>query len=209
MLRETIFNFINFDGQFIDELSFIFTDNRDLTNLLICAYSYLKVIQNDFPEKYVQLKNKIKSELKEIKNRYKENPFDLILNYIDNTIKILENKEKVILFENEKEILNNKKNEIFLQIKLIEKQKSDIENTIVSVDSYINNIINIIDKHKLLTKYAKNEFSISKNNENSIKNNYQIKSKILNEEINENNTNIIYSKAKINDLNLTEKKKSF
>lgn len=208
MLRETIFNFINFDGQFIDELSFIFTDNRDLTNLLICAYSYLKVIQNDFPEKYVQLKNKIKSELKEIKNRYKENPFDLILNYIDNTIKILENKEKVILFENEKEILNNKKNEIFLHIKLIEKQKSDIENTIVSVDSYINNIINIIDKHKLLTKYAKNEFSISKNNENSIKNNYQIKSKILNEEINENNTNIIYSKAKINDLNLTEKKRN-
>jgi hypothetical protein len=171
-LRETIFTFLNFDGQFINELSFIFTHNRDLTNLLIGAYSYLKVIQNDSPEKYFQIKNKIKSELNEIKNLYKENPFDLILNYIDNTFKILENKEKVILLENEKEILNNKKNEIFLQIKLIEKQKSDIENTIVSVDSYINNIINIIDKHKLLTKYAKNEFSISKNNENSINNNY-------------------------------------
>ena len=205
-LRETIFSFLNFEGNFIDELSFIFKDNRDLTNLLIGAYSYLKVIQNDYPEKYVQIKTEIKSELNEIKNIYKKNPFDLILNYIDNTFKILENKEKVILFENEKEILNNKKNEIFLQIKLIEKQKSDIENTIVSVDSYINNIINIIDKHKLLTKYAKNEFNINKNNETSMNNNYQIKNKILNEEINENNSNIIYSKAKINDLNLTEKK---
>ena len=205
-LRETIFTFLNFDGQFINELSFIFTHNRDLTNLLIGAYSYLKVIQNDSPEKYFQIKNKIKSELNEIKNLYKENPFDLILNYIDNTFKIFENKEKVILLENKKEILNNKKNEIFLQIKLMEKQKSDIENTIVSVDSYINNIINIIDKHKLLTKYTKCEFNISRNNKNSNNNNYQIKNKNLNEEISENNSNIIYAKARINDLNLTEKK---
>ena len=205
-LRETIFTFLNFDGQFINELSFIFTHNKDLNNLLIGAYSYFKAIQNDYPEKYFQIKNKIKSELNEIKNQYKENPFDLILNYIDNTFKILENKEKVISLENEKEILNNKKNEIFLQIKLMEKQKSDIENTIVSVDSYINNITNIIDKHKLLNKYTKSEFNISKYNENANNNNYQIKNQNLNEEISENNSNIIYSKAKINDLNLTEKK---
>ena len=204
--RETIFTFLNFNGQFTDELSFIFTDNRDFTNLLIGAYSYFKVVQTDYPEKYFQIKNKIKSELNGIKNLYKENPFDLILNYIDNTFKILENKEKAVLFENEKETLINKKNEIFLQIKLIEKQKSDIENTIVSVDSYINNIVNIIDKHKLLTKYTKSEFNISKNNDTSINNNYQMKNKILSEENSQNNSNIIYSKAKINELNLTEKK---
>lgn len=205
-LRETIFTFLNFEDQFVDELSFILTDNKDLTNLLIGAYSYLKVIQHDYPEKYLIIKNKIKSELNEIKELYKENPFDLILNYIDNTFKILENKEKIVLFENEKEILNNKKNEIFLQIKLLEKQKSDIENTIISVDSYINNIINIIDKHKLLTKYTKNEFNINRNNESSINNNYPIKNKIISKEISVNNSNIIYSKVKINDLNLTEKK---
>ena len=202
-LKEIILIFINYNNDFIEELSLILNSTKEFTNLLIDAYSYLKLLQNENSQKYQKIKDSIINQLIEIRKFNIENPFNLIINYIENTFKILEYKNKFSKYNIKKDILINKKNEIFIKLKLIENQIEEIENSIKSLDNYINNIISIIEKNKLLKQYSK-----TKKNKNNLKhrnsNINEVKEKILTEESNINNYSSYYS----NNLNLTEKKKN-
>ena len=202
-IKEIILIFINYNNGFIEELSFILNSPKELTNLLIGSYSYLKLLQNEDSQKYNQIKDKIINQLIEIRKFNIENPFDLIINYIENTFKILDIKDKISIYNNKKEVLINKKNETFIKLKLIENKIEEIENGIKSVDIYINDILSIIEKNKLLKQHSKTKNS-SKKKKIRDSNTNESKEKILKEDSYSNNYNSCYS----NNLSLTEKKRN-
>lgn len=175
-LREFLLTFLNFKNDFSNQFPLILSDNIEITSLLIGAYSYLKLVQNDMPKIYQEIKNKIDKELNEMKelNTNKNFSLDLILNYIENIFKLLDNKEKTVIFEKKNELLNQKKNEIFIKMKLIEEQKKEKELNLKIISNYISEIVHIIDQYKLLIRHSKTNrlTSNKRNNLNSnIKNN--------------------------------------
>ena len=67
-IKELILIFFNFENDFSDQISMIFENNNsELASLLIGSYSYLKMLQNDFYQKYNEIKNKINNILNELK----------------------------------------------------------------------------------------------------------------------------------------------
>ena len=149
-LREFLLTFLNFKNDFSNQFPLVLSDNIEITSLLIGAYSYLKLVQNDMPKIYQEIKNKIDKELNEMKelNTNKNFSLDLILNYIENIFKLLDNKEKTVIFEKKNELLNQKKNEIFIKMKLIEEQKKEKELNLKIINNYISEIAHIIDQYK-------------------------------------------------------------
>ena len=98
-LNQLMLIFLNFENDYSKELSLILENNDELTSLLIGSYSYLKILNSDFPEKYNQIKDTINKKLIEVKELDNNNLFCLIINYIENIFKLLDNKEKINLNE--------------------------------------------------------------------------------------------------------------
>ena len=164
-LRELLSIFFNFENEFSQQLPKILENNSDLTSLLIGSYSYLKMLQNDINQKYQQIKNKINNVINGIKDSYVNTPFALIINYIENIFKLLDNKEKINSFEKQNESLNNKKNEIFIKLKIVEENKKEKENNLTIIDNYINDLISVIEEYKIYMRYSKTN-RINKDNKN-------------------------------------------
>ena len=180
-LREFLLTFLNFKNDFSNQFPLVLSDNVEITSLLIGAYSYLKLVQNDMPKIYQEIKNKIDKELDEMKelNTSKNFSLDLILNYIENIFKLLDNREKTVIFEKKNELLNQKKNEIFIKMKLIEEQKKEKELNLKIINNYISEIVHIIDQYKILIRHSKTSrlASNKRNNLNSNINNNDIQKK--------------------------------
>ena len=210
-LREFLLNFLNFKNDFSSQFPLILNDNIEITSLLIGAYSYLKLVQNDMPKIYQEIKNKIDKELNEMKelNTNKNFSLDLILNYIENIFKLLDNKEKTVIFEKKNELLNQKKNEIFIKMKLIEEQKKEKELNLKIINNYISEIAHIIDQYKKLIRHSKtNRIASNKKynlNNNSNNNGIQKKRNGINSGNNLNiscpNNHCLKSDYKINSNN--------
>ena len=164
-LTELLSIFFNFENEFSQQLPKILENNSDLTSLLIGSYSYLKMLQNDINQKYQQIKNKINNVINGIKDSYVNTPFALIINYIENIFKLLDNKEKINSFEKQNESLNNKKNEIFIKLKIVEENKKEKENNLTIIDNYINDLISVIEEYKIYMRYSKTN-RINKDNKN-------------------------------------------
>lgn len=210
-LREFLLTFLNFKNDFSNQFPLVFSGNIEITSLLIGAYSYLKLVQNDMPQIYKEIKNKIDKELNEMKelNTKKNFSLDLILNYIENIFKLLDNRENTMIFEKKKELLNQKKNEIFIKMKTIEEQKKEKELNLKIINNYISEIVHIIDQYKILIKHSKtNRLTNNKisnlNNNNSI-NEIQKKRNGINSGNNLNiscpNNHCLKSENKINSSN--------
>ena len=116
--KDLILTFLNFEKDYSKELFLIMDNNNEITSLLIGSYSYLKMLNNDFPQKYHQIKDIINIKLIDVKEMDNNNLFCLIINYIENIFKLLDNKEKINLFEHNIEEFNQKKNEIFIKLKI-------------------------------------------------------------------------------------------
>ena len=203
-LRDIIIIFLNFEKGFNNELPLILDNNNEITTLLIGSYSYLKMLQKDIPQKYEETKNKINNELIEIKELNEDFPFNLIINYIENIFIILDNREKSLLYEKKNEALNQKKNEIFIKLKLIEEQKKEKEININAINNYINELILLIDKYKLLIKYSKNKINLNfKENKNNPINNITNNNKNIKDNNTEVQTKIMNENNKINNLNIS------
>ena len=174
-LREFLLTFLNFKNDFSNQFPLVLSDNIEITSLLIGAYSYLKLVQNDMPNIYQEIKNKIDKELNEMNelNTNKNFSLDLILNYIENIFKLLDNREKTVIFEKKNELLNQKKNEIFIKMKLIEEQKKEKELNLKIINNYISEIAHIIDQYKILIRYSKTN-RLSSNKKNILNNNSNI-----------------------------------
>ena len=172
-IKELMLIFFNFENDFSEQLTMVFENNsNELASLLIGSYSYLKMLQNDFHQKYNEIKNKINNILNELKDKESKTPIFLIITYIKNIFKLLENKEKTLIFEKKIEAYNEKKNEIFCKLEIIEDKKKEKENNLNLIDNYINEIFIILEKYKLYSKYSKtkiiNKKFNSDNNDNKI-----------------------------------------
>ena len=92
-IKELMLIFFNFENDFSEQLTMVFeNNNNELASLLIGSYSYLKMLQNDFYQKYNEIKNKINNILNELKDKESKTPIFLIITYIKNIFKLLENK---------------------------------------------------------------------------------------------------------------------
>ena len=170
-IRELMMLILNFENNFSEQLVLVFENRNELTSLFIGSYIYFKMLKNDFPNKYQKLKKKINNLLIEIKELDNNNIFlSLIINYIENIFKLLDNKEKTLSFEKKIESFNKKKVEIFIKLKVLEEKIKEKENILNTTNNYMKDLISLLEKYKLFMKYSKTK-KIKNNNENKTENN--------------------------------------
>ena len=169
-LQEIFQIFLNFEKNYTVQLSLILENNNELTTLLIGSYSYLKMLQNDFVQKYKEFKNKINNALNNIKEIDEDsNLFYLVINYIKNVFMLLDNKDTCNGYEKKIENYIEKKNEIFIKLKILEEKKKEKENNLNIIDNYMNEIISVLEKYKLYSKYSKTKvINSTRDKENKI-----------------------------------------
>ena len=100
--QELILIFLKYEGNLKDELNFLLIKIQSLHQLLRDSYSYFKSIEENENEKYElckdrinNLKNKGKLQIKNVVNKKYDKSkllatFELIINFIDNTFRIID-----------------------------------------------------------------------------------------------------------------------
>ena len=196
--------FLKYENIYEDELNFLLLKTEDLNSLLRDSYSYFKSIEDK--EKYQELKNKILNIQKgnTIKLNFKKNnlhkskPFNIILNFIDNTFKIIDINNKI----KEMKLDINEKNEIkenlFIEIKILKNDINEKNNKLDNINIYSKRINNILIKFNKF--FANNEnIKIQNHNINNIENNNNSEKKLF---YLKDNTNILIDNNKIINSNL-------
>ena len=197
--------FLKYENIYEDELNFLLLKTEDLNSLLRDSYSYFKSIEDK--EKYQELKNKILNIQKgnTIKLNFKKNnlhkskPFNIILNFIDNTFKIIDINNKI----KEMKLNINEKNEIkenlFIEIKILKNDINEKNNKLDNINIYSKRINNILIKFNKF--FANNEnIKIQNHNINNIENNNNSGKKLF--YLKDTNTNILIDNNKIINSNL-------
>ena len=197
--------FLKYENIYEDELNFLLLKTEDLNSLLRDSYSYFKSIEDK--EKYQELKNKILNIQKgnTIKLNFKKNnlhkskPFNIILNFIDNTFKIIDINNKI----KEMKLDINEKNEIkenlFIEIKILKNDINEKNNKLDNINIYSKRINNILIKFNKF--FANNEnIKIQNHNINNIENNNNSGKKLF--YLKDTNTNILIDNNKIINSNL-------
>ena len=197
--------FLKYENIYEDELNFLLLKTEDLNSLLRDSYSYFKSIEDK--EKYQELKNKILNIQKgnTIKLNFKKNnlhkskPFNIILNFIDNTFKIIDINNKI----KEMKLDINEKNEIkenlFIEIKILKNDINEKNNKLDNINIYSKRINNILIKFNKF--FANNEnIKIQNHNINNIENNNNSEKKLF--YLKDTNTNILIDNNKIINSNL-------
>jgi hypothetical protein len=197
--------FLKYENIYEDELNFLLLKTEDLNSLLRDSYSYFKSIEDK--EKYQELKNKILNIQKgnTIKLNFKKNnlhkskPFNIILNFIDNTFKIIDINNKI----KEMKLDINEKNEIkenlFIEIKILKNDINEKNNKLDNINIYTKRINNILIKFNKF--FANNEnIKIQNHNINNIENNNNSEKKLF--YLKDTNTNILIDNNKIINSNL-------
>ena len=197
--------FLKYENIYEDELNFLLLKTEDLNSLLRDSYSYFKSIEDK--EKYQELKNKILNIQKgnTIKLNFKKNnlhkskPFNIILNFIDNTFKIIDINNKI----KEMKLDINEKNEIkenlFIEIKILKNDINEKNNKLDNINIYTKRINNILIKFNKF--FANNEnIKIQNHNINNIENNNNSGKKLF--YLKDTNTNILIDNNKIINSNL-------
>ena len=218
--QQIILIFLNYEGELKDQLNFLLLKHENLIQLLKDSYSYFKSLEEFDKEKYESCRDKIKkfknennlrlswNKLDNNNQRKLQNPFDIIIEFIDNTFKIIDeisNNKK--LKENIMQKSSYKGN-LFIQNKLLKQEIKEKQETLKNINIYINYMNNILIKYKNFSNISCNEKS---NNtakpktklENILENNIvlegkQSKSLIINNK-NDNNEIIINSKVNTNE----------
>ena len=198
--QDIILIFLKYEGYLKEELNFLLIKQEIFLDLLRDSYSYYKSIEEMDKEKYETCRNKIKKIINEEnkndkdKNKLKS-PFDVIVNFISNTFKIIDinksNEEKYKKLKGK----NKDKQNLFIQNKLLEETIKEKQEKIKSINNYIKHINNIIIKYKNFFANS-NKINIINNNnsltnkrydENNISDNENLNNNIINNNINNNN----------------------
>ena len=158
--QNIILIFLNYEGELKDQLNFLLLKHENLIQLLKDSYSYFKSLEEFDKEKYEICRDKIKKLKKENnlrlswnkldnKNPKKlQNPFDIIIEFIDNTFKIIdENDNNKKMNENIIQKSSDKGN-LFIQNKLLLQQIKEKQETLKNINIYINFMNNILIKSK-------------------------------------------------------------
>jgi len=158
--QNIILIFLNYEGELKDQLNFLLLKHENLIQLLKDSYSYFKSLEEFDKEKYEICRDKIKKLKKENnlrlswnkldnKNPKKlQNPFDIIIEFIDNTFKKIEkNDNNKKMNENIIQKSSDKGN-LFIQNKLLLQQIKEKQETLKNINIYINFMNNILIKSK-------------------------------------------------------------
>jgi hypothetical protein len=239
--QQIILIFLQFEGKYKDELNFLMIKQDNLNTLLRDSYSYFKSIEEFDSEKYESCRDKIKNlkngdnfkfnkSIKSDKNKNNKNklmhPFDIIIEFIDNTFKIIDNskynREMAKNIKTESEI----KEKLFIENKILDNEIKEKQEKLKNINLYIKHINNITIKYKNFFCNSNNpKFNNTPNSKNSaikdnenitkhsiINNDFLIRDKIIlsskinneeklnhkNDKIIFNNPNKILIKANIN-----------
>ena len=211
-----ILNFLRYENEYEDELNFLLIKYKDLHELLRDSFNYFKSIKD--ANKYQEIKNKIlnnkkRSSIKlnynnKIGNKFNKlelnKPFNIILNFIENTFKIIDIKNKINEIKTDINNKNETKEKLYIEIKILKRILNEKQENLNNINIYIKRMNNILIKYK---NYFGNHNNINinkvKNRNNDIKNTK--KEKIENENNNNINNNlekkIVYLKNNINNTN--------
>ena len=218
--QQIILIFLNYEGELKDQLNFLLLKHENLIQLLRDSYSYFKSLEEFDKEKYELCRDKIKNLKNEnnlrlswnkLDNKNKRklpNPFDIIIEFIDNTFKIIDEKSN---YKKMNEYIIQKcsdKGNLFIQNKLLKQEIKEKQETLKNINIYINFINNILIKYKNFSNISCNEKNSNTtkpktNLENIFENNIilegkQSKSFVINNK-NDNNEIIINSKVNTNE----------
>jgi len=220
--QEIILIFLKYEGNLKNELNFLLTKQENLHQLLRDSYSYFKYIEEIDKEKYELCKNKIKNlENRDNNSRNKNNhknklgsPFDVIINFIENTFRIIE------INKNNKEINKNiidksaYKEKLFIENILLHETIKEKQEKLKNINQYIKLINNIQIKYKNFSGNSninKNNNSTNNNNTNNSKsvsyNKYENNEKSEKNEKNESKK-ILSESTKLDNKNLEDFKLS-
>ena len=199
--QELILVFLKYEGNLKNELNFLLSKKENLHQLLRDSYSYYKSIEEIDKEKYELCKDKIKNyengenvNIGNKKTYHKSKvmqPFSIIINFIENTFRIIE------INKNNKEIHKNiidkstYKQKLFIENLLLKEEIKEKQEQLKNINIYIKHINNILIKYK-------NFFGNSNINKNNKPNN----SKSISTHQNENgdSNNILLENKSINNI---------
>ena len=227
--QQIILIFLQYEGKYKDELNFLMIKQDNFNALFRDSYSFFKSIEEFDSEKYESCRDKIKNlkngdnfrfnkSIKSDKNKNNKNklmhPFDIIIDFIDNTFKIIDNRKY------NKEMIKNIKTEsankekLFIENKILKNEINEKKEKLKVINSYIKHINNISIKYKnFFCNSNNNKFNNTpnskiggiKDNENkkvqsAINNDFHIKDKIIlsskinnEEKLNHKNDKIIFN----------------
>ena len=201
--QEIILTFLKYEGNFKEELNFLLIKNEYLHQLIKDSYAFYKSLEDFDRERYQFCKDKI-NNLKNGENtmlgnnkKYKlKAPFDLIINFIDNTFRIIDtNKYNREMNINLIEKNINKQN-LFMQNKISEQIIKEKQENLNNINIYIKHINNILIKYK---NFFGNSSVNKNNNSNNIKNIFN--NRYDNDDSCENfgNNNILFESKKVSN----------
>jgi hypothetical protein len=163
--QDIILIFLKYEGYLKEGLNFLLIKQEIFLDLLRDSYSYYKSIEEIDKEKYETCRNKIKNIINEenkknfinIKGNKKDKdknklmpPFDIIVNFISNTFKIIDiNKSNEEKYQKLKEKNKDKQN-LFIQNKILEETIKEKQEKKKSINNYIKHINNITNRNKVL-----------------------------------------------------------
>ena len=201
--QEIILTFLKYEGNFKEELNFLLIKNEYLHQLIKDSYAFYKSLEDFDRERYQFCKDKI-SNLKNGENtmlgnnkKYKlKAPFDLIINFIDNTFRIIDtNKYNREMNINLIEKNINKQN-LFMQNKISEQIIKEKQENLNNINIYIKHINNILIKYK---NFFGNSSVNKNNNSNNIKNISNNRYDNDNNSENFGNNNILFESKKVSN----------
>mgnify|MGYP006873050844 CR=1 FL=1 len=167
--QQIILIFLNYEGKLKDQLNFLLLKQENLIQLLKDSYSYFKSLEEFDKDKYELCRDKIKKLENENNLRLSWNkidinnkmglqkPFDIIIEFINSTFKIIDeiNNNKIM---NENIIKKSSdKGHLFIQNKLLNEKIKEKQQTLKSINIYINYINNILIKYKNFSNISCNE----------------------------------------------------
>ena len=204
--QEIILTFLKYEGNYKEELNFLLIKNEYLHQLIKDSYAFYKSLADFDRERYQFCQDKINNlkngEISLIGNnkKYKlKAPFDLIINFIDNTFRIIDtNKYNREMNINLIEKNNNKQN-LFMQNKISEQIIKEKQEKLNNINIYIKHINNILIKYK---NFFGNSSVNKNNNSNNIKNISNNRYDNDNNSENFGNNNILFERQKKSNNNL-------
>ena len=169
--QEIILIFLQYQGKYKDELNFLMVKQENFNAVLRDSYSYFKSVEEFDTEKYESYRDKIKTLEngdnfkfnKNIKSDKKKNnknklmhPFDIIIEFIDNTFKIIDNSKYSKEMTQNIKIESANKEKMFIESKILQNEINEKQEKLKNIHLYIKHINNILIKYK-------NFFSVSSN----------------------------------------------
>ena len=214
-----ILYFLRYENEYEDELNFLLIKYKDLHEILRDSVHYFKSIK-DY-NKYQEIKNKILNNKKKnntikfnnngknaLNNLNKMNklelnkPFNIILNFIDNTFKIIDISNKINEIKSDINNKNEIKEKLYVEIKILKNTLSEKQENLNNINIYIKRMNNILIKYK---NYFGNHNNINinkvKDKNNDIKNTKKEKVEFENNVNNNLEKKIYYLKNNINNNN--------